>query len=1036
MSRISTGLMGRICDGLAAHRVAPVGAHPDLVDVLGRLELVSGTEARLVSGGWTGAVEIGRETRQYIVEHPDAVWVVDLRTGTATGFSPPRAGRLDVRVPIRVPDSLRPRLEQLRLPKTEITPVASLEAGPDRLLILGMRAVAAINEEDARRVTCWIPNGGALELLVCDDGFGGTVLDLLDVVDEADAHTANAGPNLVVRLGARGGLFFVELGEQRGPGSADVRVFHPARSKLFDAWARYTGIARQEGEKRELARSNSPIEYFDATQRGRSWSASARLTPEALADWVGEVQEGRAVRVNQPAAVMRGRDEVGRVTVETLRLLGPGVVELLLRPERGTSDVPSSGTIASRENKGEKVRLQRERDALELLGKGAAACARLPLLLGTPEVATPPALAALQPAPIASLDAHQLHAVQAIVGCQDLVAVQGPPGTGKTGVIAEALRQIAARGRRDGRTYRVLISSVQNEAITNVLQRLAGVEGVLVNVLERAARDEEEGFRFADRLREQRARTVSSLNERLDRSEIAARLGRLRDMYDALDQLRNAAAVGPGGWPRLARQLRAVAEDDEAPLGHFARQEARSLATAFEALPEVAAPTVSGGVPPGAPTDPAEVEAWWRGAKPSWPAEHSAAVGSAVSDIARALALDNATLGKLAIERSLPRFRSALAATRWAPTVMAPPAPDTEAKLEAWLVTATSALREVSEDIERSPAAVAHRFARALAEDPRAWTRIVERHGNAVAATCSMSARAQPEPGSPYDWVIIDEAGRATPFELLIPAVQGVRVVFIGDHRQLPPTFDEAIVRRANEDDGVAIELDGATLFGELFTLLPSTNALRLGVQYRMHEAIGELVDRVFYRPHAEPLATYFTDGRVSDRWLVRDGSRPRTRGVFGDAPLVWHDVPSRQSCGESNPAEAAAVVKLLQRYADAGVEPGEIAVICPYQLQRAQIERALRDAPEARRIAEVRTIDAVQGREYAIVLLCLVRTDGRPGFLASPNRLNVAISRAQRQLVVIGTASVFRKEHMRTRAPELHAVVSAIVDATPREAM
>ena len=1049
MSRAS-GLIGRMIEQMAPHRGRVSNVSADVVDALGYLETVSATEALLTLPHSGGLVEIDRTTRQFLADQPNALWVADLRRGdetvTLTPFAPPRNEPLAASVPVRVDEATRERLGELRLPRDgDLLRVLSLPAGHGHVAILGMRTIAALDAEDARRVTWWVPGGGALELRVDDDGTGGTVLTLLDVVKESDAHTANAGPNVLVTLRPGAALPVVGPEEGKGPPRSAVPLFHPARSKLFDAWARYTAIIRQESVDRQTARAACPIHYTDAGQRGSRWRAVASVSQEAVDAWLGpDPQEGREVRIDQTAAIVEDDTDTARVTVESVVLRGPGQLELVMRGERGASVVPASGRLAARENRGEKVRLERERTALELLSKGAAGCPRLTLLLGTPEVATPPDMEALRPAPASPLDPSQEAAVQAIVGCKDLVAIQGPPGTGKTGVFAEAIRQIAARGRREGREYRVLVSSGQNEAISNLLQRLSGVEGVLVHTVERAARDDDEGRRFAERLEQQREQAVKSLDARLAQSGISDRLAHVREAEDAVEELRTIAAGGPRAGKRLAQRLCELADDAEAPLGHFERGEARAIAHELSARETEAAgaPQSSAhgeaqatlGLVPSSrdvPAAPEAISAWWAEVGGAWPGESRAAVGMVVTAVLESLALENAVRRSLALNRALPRLREVVAGTTW-PIASRQPVTSRiplEDRVDAWLATAARRVREAGEAITASAPAVAWRFLQSLREDSRAWARIVERHGNAVAATCSMAAKAQPEPGYPFDWVIIDEAGHATPFELLIPMVQGRRIVLIGDHRQLPPMVDEAVARRASDDAAAPLNLDGLTLFGELFRLLPRTNARRLEVQYRMHETIGNLVDTVFYRPHNEGLQTHFCGERVSPKWLVETdtpaGRRTvlRSRGVFGDAPVVWHDVAARRGCGEENPEEARAVVALLQEYDRAGVPPEDIAVICPYRRQRTKIEAELIKV-ETR--PHVYTIDSVQGREYPVVLLCLVRTDGRAGFVASPNRLNVAISRAQRQLVFVGTASAFlHSDRVLRNAPHLHQVVA-----------
>jgi hypothetical protein len=1039
-------LIARMLEQMPVHPVGIARLQTSIIDTLGTLKVVSGTEAILRIPEGEDLVTIERSTRAYAEHNPRALWVADLRAGDATGtlspFNPPRIERLDTAVPLRADDALRARLRELHLPQQgNILERLALPSGAGRVAILGMRTIAALDAKDARRVSWWVPDGGVLELIVDDDGAGGTVLSLVDLLKRADAHTANAGPNVLVHLGPRASLVLVGPSEGQGPVRSAVPVFHPPRSRLFDAWSRYATVARQEQEDRQAERGRHPITYTDATQQGGRWRARAHVSAETINAWLGaSAREGRRERVDQRAALVAGDQDQFRLTVEEVTLRGPGQIDLLLKADQGVPVLPPSGTLAARENVGERVRLERERVALETLSKGAAACAQLPQLLAAPERATPPVIEALRPAPVTSMDESQERALQAIVGCVDLLAIQGPPGTGKTGVFAEALRQIAAKGRRDGRMYRVLVSSGQNEAITNLMQRLAGVDGVFVHVVERPARDEDEGFAFARRVEQPREATLAKLQERLDRSEIAGRLTRARSAADAVEEVRLAVAGGPLGWSRLAERLRVIADDDASPLGAFERDEARSIASALDARataarPEVPSAETSAASPASRtpPAEPGEVSRWWETATGMWPPDHHAAVAAAVAEVTAASSVENALRRELGLKRALPRLSQSVAETRWPPPTAAPvPGPALEDRLDAWIATAARRVSDAGKDITASPEGVAWRFAQALREDPGAWKRILERHGNTVAATCSMAAKATPDPNEPYDWVIIDEAGHATPFELLIPMVQGRRVVLIGDHRQLPPMIDDAIVRRAAAEDRSALQLAGHTLFSELFRLLPRTNALRLGIQYRMHHAIGGIVDAVFYRPHGERVLTHFTAERPpSPKWIVEidtpTGKRmvPRSRGMFGDAPVVWWDVPARRGCAEENDEEATAVVNLLQNYQRAGVALEDIAVICPYALQRARITSKLKIVGLP---VQVRTIDSVQGREYPIVMLCLVRTDGGAGFLASPNRLNVAISRAQQQLVFVGSAGVFRNsKRVERNAPELRSVIEAV---------
>jgi superfamily I DNA and/or RNA helicase len=86
-----------------------------------------------------------------------------------------------------------------------------------------------------------------------------------------------------------------------------------------------------------------------------------------------------------------------------------------------------------------------------------------------------------------------------------------------------------------------------------------------------------------------------------------------------------------------------------------------------------------------------------------------------------------------------------------------------------------------------------------------------------------------------------------------------------------------------------------------------------------------------------------------------------------------------------------------------AGVSPGEIAVITPYSAQA----RLLRDTMDNSDV-EVDTVDGFQGREKEAIVISLVRSNskGELGFLTDTRRINVALTRARRKLIVFGDSS------------------------------
>jgi superfamily I DNA and/or RNA helicase len=131
------------------------------------------------------------------------------------------------------------------------------------------------------------------------------------------------------------------------------------------------------------------------------------------------------------------------------------------------------------------------------------------------------------------------------------------------------------------------------------------------------------------------------------------------------------------------------------------------------------------------------------------------------------------------------------------------------------------------------------------------------------------------------------------------------------------------------------------------------------------------------------------------------------------------------------NNAEAQVVMALLRQIVESeefmtfmaeDLKPQEppIGIICMYSKQRSLIDKLKAEAPwlgSLKRLVKVDTVDSYQGKENRIVILSTVRnnTDGRIGFLRSPNRVNVAMSRAMERLFVVGASKLWRGRHADT---------------------
>jgi len=273
-----------------------------------------------------------------------------------------------------------------------------------------------------------------------------------------------------------------------------------------------------------------------------------------------------------------------------------------------------------------------------------------------------------------------------------------------------------------------------------------------------------------------------------------------------------------------------------------------------------------------------------------------------------------------------------------------------------------------------------------------------------------------------FDLVVIDEACQSTEPGCWIPLLRGDRLVLAGDHCQLPPT----VVSQEAAAEGFR-----TSLFERLIGLYGPDIARRLTVQYRMHQSIMEFSSREFYDGQLEAHESV-REHRLYDLPGVRrvEGDSPifaanRSNDAAAESPAKIGTVPVRltewpvefidtagagyddelEPDGESrlNPQEADLVARKVRELLDAGIAAGDIAVISPYGAQ-VRLLRELLGVPGL----EIDSVDGFQGREKEAVVISLVRSNakGEIGFLNDIRRMNVAMTRARRKLLIIGDSA------------------------------
>lgn len=324
-------------------------------------------------------------------------------------------------------------------------------------------------------------------------------------------------------------------------------------------------------------------------------------------------------------------------------------------------------------------------------------------------------------------------------------------------------------------------------------------------------------------------------------------------------------------------------------------------------------------------------------------------------------------------------------------------------------------------------AAIGRDFVGSISRAQRSFESFLAGTRQIVAGTCvGLGRTALGLTTTAFDLVIVDEAARCTASELLVPLQAARWAVLVGDHAQLEPQHKAEVVNAVAERTGVLKREIKRSDFERVFTTAYGRAAgARLKTQYRMLAPIGQLVSEAFYpdmpldagreTPEIDP-ALLPAGLDVPLLWVETDG--------MGDAAA---ERPEEGGSSRINRAEADAIVAMLEDWHShepfrnwlitQQKHPAGVGVICMYAAQRDLIRRKLRQSALAYlldRHLKVGTVDSYQGKENPVVLLSLVRNNEegpmergvrrvREGFLTTPNRINVAVSRAMDRLVIVG---------------------------------
>ena len=258
--------------------------------------------------------------------------------------------------------------------------------------------------------------------------------------------------------------------------------------------------------------------------------------------------------------------------------------------------------------------------------------------------------------------------------------------------------------------------------------------------------------------------------------------------------------------------------------------------------------------------------------------------------------------------------------------------------------------------------------------------------------------------GMKFATLFIDEAAQALEAACWIALRKANRVVFAGDHCQLPPTIKclEAI------KGGLA-----RSLMERIVQSNPQVVTL-LKVQYRMNDDIMRFSSDWFYNGEVESAP------EVKYRSIL-DLDTPMTWIDTAQLDIEAHEELVGETYGRINRAEAQLTIDTLQQYFErlgrqrVLDERLDVGIISPYRAQVQLLRRMLRKSAyfkPLRHLISVNTVDGFQGQERDIIVISLVRSNeaGQIGFLRDLRRMNVAITRARMKLFILGDSTTMTK--------------------------
>ena len=639
---------------------------------------------------------------------------------------------------------------------------------------------------------------------------------------------------------------------------------------------------------------------------------------------------------------------------------------------------------------------------------------------------------------------RQKEAIKVAINTPDIAIIQGPPGTGKTKVIKAIVERI---NELEGGEARILITSTQHDAVDNAIDGVSygGVPVNRVFTRQKATTQETPLFRWIDDM-------IASCGEWLSNNETHSPNQELNKCLDSLKKVESEFAVdelkhlysllqkeGFSG-DILAKTNEAIVSMIDFTEPFIEQENTSRLRELLKQQTTVSADFLNGGkenlknlefyLKYECDEFEFEIPSYWKFLRRI--NEHTAELDEMLLKYSKDLEI---------LKAHLPDSSTAIVVA------------EESFHLQELIEMVEEEISKRGDEItpEQKLYGDVWEFKHELSNAENV-KKLISQYSQVNAATCQQSANKFISPAmkgfdEKYDYVIIDEAARSNPLDLLIPMSMGKKVILVGDHKQLPHMVEADVVNDVIEKtkDDSAKQVLEESLFMRLFNKvkeadenakkdlkrpLKISRTCSLNEQFRMHSAICDLINVFYQEEHLRPACEQGKEAEF-------DAKKQHNLNLYNNKPLVWLDVP----ISEKNPAEKGGMSK--SRFCEVGVVKKELSKILSantifnigiitFYSKQAQLLKEMIDEEfpsEAHRIS-IGTVDAFQGKEFDVVILSTVRANAetdvkrRVGFLNNNNRLCVAFSRAKRLLITVGDSHTVAGDETTTYVEPLKELI------------